>query len=101
MAKKNNAKKKKRAGPGVMTVVALVVLVVAIGWTILNQQEQLKSAKAERDFYTQQVENVEAENEQLKKDIEEGATPEKVEEIARNELGLVTPGEYVFYDTSN
>jgi len=47
------------------------------------------------------VENVEEENEQLKKDIEEGTTPEKVEEIARNELGLVTPGEYVFYDTSN
>ena len=26
---------------------------------------------------------------------------EKMEEIARNELGLVTPGEYVFFDTSN
>ena len=34
-------------------------------------------------------------------DIAEGNTAEKREEIARNELGLVTPNEYVFYDVSN
>jgi len=101
MAKKNNAKKKKHAGPGVMTVMLLVVLAAALGWKLFDLRDQLKSARAEKDFYTLQVENVEEENEQLKKDIEEGTTPEKVEEIARNELGLVTPGEYVFYDTSN
>ena len=26
---------------------------------------------------------------------------DKMEQIARDELGLVTPGEYVFYNTSN
>ena len=40
-------------------------------------------------------------NESLAADIAEGTTPEKMEELAREELGLVTPGEYVFYDVSN
>ena len=32
----------------------------------------------------------------LRADIEEGCTPEKMQEIARRELGWVLPGEYVF-----
>ena len=34
--------------------------------------------------------------EQLAADIAEGATQEKMQEIARRELGWVLPGEYVF-----
>ena len=36
------------------------------------------------------------ENDALRADIEEGCTPEKMQEIARRELGWVLPGEYVF-----
>ena len=40
------------------------------------------------------------ENDALAADIAEGPTREKIEEIARDELGLVTPNEYVFDDIS-
>ena len=36
----------------------------------------------------------------LAADIAEGPTRENIEEIARDELGLVTPNEYVFDDVS-
>ena len=38
----------------------------------------------------------ERENAAMKADLEEGPTEEKLLEIARDELGLVKPGEYVF-----
>ena len=37
----------------------------------------------------------------LAEDIENGASQEQMEEIARDELGMVAPGEKVFYDVSN
>ncbi|MCI9554368.1 MAG: hypothetical protein HFG06_03730 [Oscillibacter sp.] len=42
------------------------------------------------------VEGKRQENDALRADIEEGCTPEKMQEIARRELGWVLPGEYVF-----
>ena len=44
---------------------------------------------------------MEEKNASLSADIEEGVTDEKIEDIARNDLGMVLPGEYVFYNTGN
>ena len=43
-----------------------------------------------------EVEGKRQENDALAADIEEGCTPEKMQEIARRELGWLLPGEYVF-----
>ena len=53
----------------------------------------------ERDQYGEAVKEQRRENEALKTDMENGMTPEKVEEIARDDLGLVQKDEYVFYNT--
>jgi len=98
---RKTTKKKPRVGSGVMTMLAILVLLAAIGWKLFDLQGQLREARAEKEHYEEQVEDRRAENESLTADIEEGVTPEKMEEIARNELGLVAPDEYVFYDTSN
>lgn len=101
MARKEHGAKKRRPRAGVLTKVVILVLLAAIGWQLYGLQGQVESARAERDRYAAQVEEQQRENDALKADIEEGVTPEKIEEIARDELGLVTPGEYVIYDTSN
>ena len=98
---KKTAKKQKRAGSGCLTVIIILVLVTAIGWKLYDLQGQLQSAQAEKAEYEARVAQLQAENDRLTKDIAEGATSDKIQEIARNELGLVTPDEYVFYDTSN
>lgn len=101
MAKKEHAGKKPRPRAGLLTKVVILVLLAAIGWQLCDLQDQVESAQAERDRYAAQVAEKQRENDALKADIAEGVTPEKVEEIARDELGYVTPGEYVIYDTSN
>lgn len=101
MAKAAQAAKKPRPRAGLLTKVVILALLAAIGWQLHDLQDQVENARAQRDYYAAQVQEQQQENDALKADIAEGVTPEKIEEIARDELGLVTPGEYVIYDTSN
>ena len=99
MAKK--AKEQKRPRASLLTKVVLLVLLGAIGWQLYGLQSKGAAAQAEKDQYAAQVAQTQRENDALAADIAQGPTPEKIEEIARNELGLVTPNEYVFDDISN
>ena len=82
--------------------IGIVVLVLAVlGWRLYVQQGENEKARAEHDAYAQQVETLKQDNEALRADIAEGATDEKMEELARNELGWTDSNEYVFYDKSN
>ena len=46
----------------------------------------------------QQVQTQQQENDALQKSIDQGGSQEEMERIARDELGLVSPGERVFVD---
>ena len=94
-------KKRAPTRSSLATKLVIVLLLTAIGWQLYGLQGQVKDARAEKEAYARQVAEMEKENEALAKDIAEGPTPEKMEEIAREELNLVTPGEYVIYDISN
>jgi len=101
MAKKETAAKRPRPRAGLLTKLLIVVLLAAIGWQLYDLRQQVERAQQEKAQYEEQVTAKQQENDALEADIAEGATPEKMEEIARDELGLVKPDEYVFYDTSN
>ena len=96
MAGKKRADKKPRPKAGLLTKIIIVVLLVAIGWKVYDLRGQLQEAQAQKEVYAQQVEQQQRENDALAADIAEGPTAEKIEDIARNELGYVKPGEYVF-----
>lgn len=100
MAKKTAAKKQ-RTRASVFTKLLILALLVGIGFQLYRLQGQVADAQAERDALASRVQAQQQENDGLSKDIEEGTTPEKMEEIAREELGMVAPGERVYYDTSN
>ena len=89
-------KKKPRPKSGFLTKVVILVLLAAIGWQLYGMRAQLEQVQAERDSCAAQVAQRERENAALQADIDEGPTEEKLQEIARDELGLVKPGEYVF-----
>lgn len=98
----NNAQGKPQkltGGLGVKLVLAL--LLVMVSWQLYSLQDQVAAAQAEKDRYEYQVEALRQENDALAADIEEGTTPEMMEQIARKELGVVTPGEYVFSHRGN
>lgn len=96
MAGKKRTDKKPRPRAGLLTKIVILVLLVGIGWQLYGLHGQLKAAQEEKDRYSAQVEEQQRENDALEADIAEGPTEEKIQEIARNELGYVKPGEYVF-----
>ncbi len=90
-------KEKRSRSGGILSAVVVLALLAALGVQVRGLRAQVESARAERDSYQTQVQQLEEKNASLTEDIEEGATQEKLEEIAREELGMVLPGEYVFY----
>lgn len=98
----NSAKgRTRRRGGGLLLQLLLLLVLAAVGWQLHSLRAQVRDAQARRDQTAQQVESMTQSNEALRSDIAEGATEEKMKELARNELGLTEPNEYVFYDQSN
>ena len=93
---RTHAKKKHKIKMGLPVKVIVLALLVVIGWQLYSLQGQLASAREERDRYADLVAAKEQENAALEADIAQWPTDEKLQEIARDELGLVKPDEYVF-----
>lgn len=97
----NPAKTRQRAKSGLLTQVLILILLVGICAQLYTLRGQVERARTDQERLAAQVDAQRQVNESLAADIAQGTTPEKMEELAREELGLVTPGEYVFYDVSN
>ena len=93
------AKPKKRTS----LIAALVVLImlILVGMQLLRIRDQLIAARAERDVLAEQVAQQEQENRALEAALERAEDPEYLQELARDELGMVSPGQKDFYDVSN
>ena len=87
---------KHRVHTSLMTKLLIVILLAALGCKVYTLREHVSAAEAEKDRIAALVEGKRHENDALAADIDEGCTPEKMQEIARRELGWVLPGEYVF-----
>ena len=74
----------------------VLVILAAIGLQLRGLHSQVQDAQAQRDALTAQVQAQEQENAALAADIAEGATEDKMKEIAQEELGLISPNQRVF-----
>lgn len=83
-------------------VTKLVLLIAAVYCvvTLVDLHGQITQAQERRDQLSQQVEAAELENQRLEDELEQfdNAGPE---DIARSQLGLVSEGEILFYDSGN
>ena len=89
-------KQARRAGGGILPKVIILAVLAAIGVQLYSLHGRVQDAQAQRDTLAAQVESQQRENDALAADIAEGGTQEKMEEIAREELGLVSPDQRVF-----
>lgn len=96
MAKQRKTPKAVKLRTGLLAKLLIVILLAALGCKVYTLREQVSEAEAEKARVAALVESKRQENDALSADIEEGCTPEKMQEIARRELGWVLPGEYVF-----
>ncbi len=99
--RKSRAEQRKPRHVSVAVIVAALAILAVMGWRLNELHTQLETARFERDRYRAQVAEMAEKNAALSAEIAEGTTEEKIEEIARNELGLVLPDEYVFINTGN
>ena len=98
---KQKKQPRQRVRASLFTKVLLLVLLMGIGWQLVRIHDQVEAAVEEKARLEAQIQAQQQENDALAADIAEGNTQEKMEEIARETLGLVYPGERVFIDKSN
>ena len=96
MAKERKTPKAVKLRAGLLTKLLIVILLAALACEVFTLREKVAGAEAEKARVAALVEGKRQENDALAADIDEGCTPEKMQEIARRELGWVLPGEYVF-----
>ena len=90
-------KKKQKRASGFLTGLLLLVLLLGVGVQLYRMQEKLKTARDEEAALAAQIAQIEQENAQLQEDLDRAGDPELMEEIAREELGMVVQDEKVFY----
>ncbi len=93
-------KQPKRRSGGILTKLLILAILVAIGLQLRSLQVQVQDAEAEREALAAQVETQRQENDALAAGIAEGATEDKMKEIAQEELGLISPNQRVFSITN-
>ena len=69
---------------------------MGFGIQIHYMYSQLQSAQKEEAVYAQRLAELKEQNQRLRSDIENSGDLSLIEDIAREELGYVGPGEKVF-----
>lgn len=82
----------------IFTKIVVVVLVLYAAVTLITLHSRIQNAQQENADLAQQVEDATAENAELEYDINHSTDDEVIEGIARDKIGLVMPGEEIYYD---
>ena len=89
--------KKRRRASSLLTGMILLVLILGVGVQLYRMQDRVEEAKAQETALAGQIAALEAENAALAEDIANADNPKLIEQIAREELGMVVRDEKVFY----
>ncbi len=81
---------------GLLTKVVVLALLIYLATSLLNLQGQIASAQARRDDLNKQVAAQTQVNTDLSDDVANSDDPERIQDIARDKLGLAAPDERIF-----
>lgn len=79
-----------------LTKLVILALLIGTATGLLTMRSQLQAAQADLAAAQQQVEEQKQVNADLADAVENSNDPERQADLARDKLGLVEPGEYVF-----
>ena len=96
MTETKNKRKKVRFSTEIMFIVS-VIFCVSLSITYLVRYNNIKDLLQHEAELKEKVEGLERDNRQLQKQLETLSTPEGIERLARERLGLVKPEEMVVY----
>jgi len=78
----------------------MTAFIIYAAVTLINQQVTIGKLTTIQKEKTQKVESIKLQNQKLEEMIKNAATDESIEKMAREQLGLVKPGEKVYINQS-
>lgn len=93
--KKGDAMRVKRAG--LLTKILILVLLIVVAVSLLELNSRVDQAQAQKEDLARQVAEQTQTNADLADAIEHSDDPDRIADVAREKLGLVAPGEIIFY----
>ena len=93
------AKEKKRGG--VFTTALILVLLLLVGLQLMNMRDKISQAESEEAAIAAQLAQQKQENASLEAALGKANDPEYLQELAREHLNMVSPGQRDFSDVSN
>ena len=91
----------KRNRASLLAALLVLVLLFLVGWQLTRLRAQLAAAQAEQSTIAERVARQEQENRAIEAALDRAEDPEYLQELARDQLGMVSPGQKDFYDVSN
>ena len=82
-----------------LTKIVVLALLIAAATGLLNLRGKIAAAEADLQQAQEEVAAQKQVNADLADAVENSDDPDRQTDIARDKLGLVEPGEYVFYFT--
>lgn len=79
----------------------MIIFIIYAAIIIINQQFSISAIKEAEQAAVSKIESVRKENDKLIEMINNATSVEYIEKMAREQLGLVKPGERVYIDQSN
>ena len=101
MAGETKASKKPKKRTSLLTMLVIAVLIVLGGMQLIHLRSQIEDAQSQLTALQSDLDAAKQENDSLSSALEKADDPEFLQELARDQLGYVTPGEKSFYDVSN
>lgn len=81
--------------------IVAIALILYATVMLISVKTRTQRAEEQKAALEQKVEEIQEENRQLEYQLKHSEDDETIKEIAREKLGLVEPGEIIFYDDSN
>lgn len=89
-----------RKGTSLAAKLVVLVLLVLVGIQLLSIREQNRAAEDELSALEGQKLALVQENESLRAALDRADDPEYLQQLAREQYGMVSPGQKDFYDIS-
>ena len=84
-----------------ITRIIVFALIVYAGISLIALRGRIETVRGELGVVRRAVAEMEISNAELEYEIENHNEPDVIADIARSDLGLVLPGEIVFYDAGS
>ena len=86
---------------GILTKLIIMVIMVYAVVTLVGLNSKIAAAQTQKTTREQERSDLQARNAELEYRVLHSNDPDTIQKIAREKLGLVKPGEIIFYRTNS